>query len=60
MDLTVFLEVPRAVRLTRMLVRAENTPGQIARWMAAEDYDLATFAPNEAADITLSDAALGS
>ena len=59
-DLRVFLEVPRALRLARMLARAENTPAQIARFMAAEDYYFATFAPNEVADIIVNDAALGS
>jgi uridine kinase len=55
LDLKVYLEVSREVRLARMLARHENTRAQIDRWMAAEQYYEEKFAPIAQADIVVTE-----
>lgn len=58
-NLSVFVDLPRDVRRARLLDRGENTPAQIDRWMAAEDYYASSFAPADLADIVISGESLG-
>jgi uridine kinase len=50
-DFSVYVDVPRDVRLARLYARGENDAGWIARWAAAEDHYEAVEHPAGAADL---------
>ncbi len=50
-DLSIYVDTPREVRLSRAYARGENDSGWIDKWAAAEDYYQAVEDPAQSADL---------
>jgi uridine kinase len=53
LDLIVVVDAPREVCIARQLARGENTPEDIARWRAAEDWYLERQDPRRGAGLVI-------
>lgn len=53
-DASVYVDVPRLVRHSRLHARGENDAGWIDRWMRAEDYYESTVNPAQTATLVVS------
>jgi uridine kinase len=53
LEVTLFVETPRDERIRRMSARPQPSISWIDRWMAAEDWYLATIAPHRTADLVI-------
>jgi uridine kinase len=52
-DVSIYVDTPTQVRMSRMSQRSENTPSQIARWEAAEDFYVTAERPATWADLVV-------
>ncbi len=50
-DLSIFVDTPREIRMSRAHARGENDTGWIEKWAAAEDYYLGVEDPARSADV---------
>jgi uridine kinase len=53
LDLIVVVDAPRELCLARVYERGENTPEQIERWPAAEEWYLERQDPRRVADLVI-------
>jgi uridine kinase len=53
LDLIVVVEAPRELCAERLAARGENTPEQIARWQAADDWYFAHHDPRRSAALVV-------
>jgi len=53
LDLAIFVDAPRDLRMRRMSARGQNASEWIARWMAAEDWYLEHVRPADHADLVV-------
>jgi len=53
LDLAIFVDTPRDLRMRRMSARGQNASDWIARWMAAEDWYLEHIRPADHADLVV-------
>jgi uridine kinase len=56
LDAIIFIDAPRDVRRRRMLARGSADSDWMTPWMAAEDWYLEHFRPQESADLVLTSA----
>jgi uridine kinase len=52
-DVAIFIETPRDLRIARMTARGQGSTAWMAQWMAAEDWYLEQIAPQRRADLVI-------